>query len=192
MRRSGFKRRVYGSFKLVDIPKGVKVIDGVVPFVHQKPRKPLRRTKLRLVGHSTTSELKTEIQAVLRQIGIIRDGGCFLRNFTSEITPQYQKCGGFTKAGDLILQFEHLHSRSNAISFSDSRLGVCICLRHHLYYKKQYPAEYEQFARRFIGEQRSALLDRVRADHRPYKVDLKLELLALRQELLLYKKVVRV
>src|SRR6185312_10951980 len=124
----------------------------------------LRRTKLRVVGHSSTSELNIEIQGILRQIVMIRDGGCFLRNYRDQIVSQYVNCGPTKKDGNLILQAEHLHSRANANSFSDSRLVVCCCQRHHFYYKKQYSAEYEQFARHFIGEERTKLLDRVRED----------------------------
>ncbi len=140
--------------------------------------KGLRRTKLRIVGHSTTSELKVEIQALLRQIVIIRDGGCWLRHFS-----QSGACGGYRNDGELILQAEHLHTRSNAASFSDSRLVVCICKRHHIYWKPQYSDLYNKLARDFIGKERSELWDKVRDDWRPHKIDLKLEKLALEQEL---------
>ncbi len=141
------------------------------------------RTKLRIAGHSTTKELKDEIQAVLREIVILRDGGCFLRHFSCRITPQYKNCGGYRKDGELILQAEHLHSRSNANSFSDPRLVVCVCKRHHLFYKPQHSAEYNELAREYIGQERAKLWDRVKDDHKPYKIDLKLELLALKTQL---------
>ncbi len=149
----------------------------------QRAQKPLRRTRIRVKGVSTTTERKDEVQALLRQIVIIRDGGCFLRNYTKEITPQYQFCGGYTKLGKLILQAEHLHTRSNASSFADSRLVVCCCQRHHIYYKAQHSDEYNLLAKRFIGKERTALWERVKSDHRPHKQDLKLDLLALKQEL---------
>lgn len=151
-----------------------------------KPRKPLRRTPLRVVGHSTTTELKNEIQALLRQIVILRDGGCILRHFKNEINPQYQECGDFRKDGQLILQAEHLHSRNNASSFSDTRLIVCICRRHHIFYKRQYPDEYYKLVKKHIGTIRSILLERVQNDHTPYKIDLKLEKIALEKELQKY------
>ena len=144
---------------------------------------PLKRKKLRIKGISTTTELKDEIQAVLREIVMLRDGGCFLRHFKNRIQPSYYNCGGFRKDGGLILQAEQLHSRSNAISFSDSRLVVCCCYRHHFHYKKQYGTEYDKFAREFIGPVRARLWDSVVADRSPHKVDLKLELLALKNEL---------
>lgn len=143
----------------------------------------MKRGKLRLVGHSPTADIKRDIQATLREIVLKRDGGCFLRHYRDRITPQYRECGGWRKDGGLVLQAEHLHSRSNANSFSDSRLVVCCCQRHHIFYKPQYSAEYNELARKFIGPKRATLWDRVSEDRTPHKVDLKLELLALKSEL---------
>lgn len=153
----------------------------------RKPTTPLKRTRLRVAGVSDTALLKKDIQALLRQIVIKRDGGCFLRNYQSRINPQYKNCGGYRKDGELILQAEHLHSRSNASSFSDSRLVVCVCQRHHIYYKPQHSAEYNELAKEFIGKQNAELWDRVREDRTPYKVDLKLEKLSLEKELKKYE-----
>lgn len=143
----------------------------------------MKMTKLRVAGHSTTSELKREIQSVLREIVILRDGGCVLRNYIDEMRSNYRDCGPYKKDGNLVLQAEHLHSRSNANSFSDSRLVICLCQRHHFYYKKQYPEEYYKIVRRQIGQERSELLDKIQQDYSAHKVDLKLELVGLRQEL---------
>lgn len=175
MKKSSFKRPTYQEALEKACIKASKAL--------ATSKTPLRRTKLRIAGHSTTKELRDEIQAVLRQIVIIKDGGCFLRNYTDRITPQYRNCGGYRKDGELILQAEHLHSRSNANSFSDPRLIVCCCQRHHIYYKAQHSAEYNELAREYIGQERAKLWDRVKNDHKPYKVDLKLELLALKQQL---------
>lgn len=112
-----------------------------------------------------------------------RDGGCVLRHYVGAITPQYRMCGGYRKDGGLILQAEHLNSRSHAVSFSDSRLVVCLCQRHHIFYKKQHPDEFYRIVRRHIGKDRSDLLTRVQEDRSPHKVDLKLELIALKNEL---------
>lgn len=146
----------------------------------------MKRTKLRLVGKSSSSVLKREIQALLRQIVIKRDGGCFLRHYKSKITPQYANCGGYRNDGELILQAEHLHTRSNASSFSDTRLVVCVCQRHHIYYKPQHSAEYNELARDFIGKKNAQLWDRVKEDRTAHKVDLVLEKLALEKELKKY------
>lgn len=148
-----------------------------------KPRKPLKRSRLKVAGHSSSSELKVEIQAVLRQIVIKRDGGCILRNYS-----ETGLCGGYRKDGELILQAEHLHTRSNAASFSDSRLVVCLCQRHHIFYKPQHADEYYKIVRKHIGTIRSIILDRVQQDYSPHKVDLKLELIALKQELKKYEQ----
>lgn len=148
----------------------------------KRSSKPLKRTKLRLVGHSTTSELKIEIQALLRQIVIKRDGGCVLRNY-----PETGACGGYRKDGELILQAEHLHTRSNAASFADTRLVICLCSRHHIFYKPQHADEYYKIVRKHIGTIRSILLDRVQQDYSPHKVDLKMEKIALEQELKKYE-----
>ena len=55
------------------------------------------------------------IQALLRAIVIITDGGCVLRFYT-----EAGACGGYTNAGDLILQAEHLVTRANSISSATS------------------------------------------------------------------------
>lgn len=152
------------------------------PIVKQRETG-LRRTKLRLVGQSSKTELKNEIQAILRAIVILRDGGCFLRHYSKNIESNYVSCSGKRKDGDLILQAEHLHTRGNASSFSDSRLVVCVCQRHHIYYKPQFTVSYNELAKTYIGEKRSKLWEAVRLDRSPHKVDLKLEKLALEQEL---------
>ncbi len=147
-----------------------------------KPTVSLKRAKLKRKSKSASALLKDEIQLYLRLIVIARDGGCFLRLYSDSIAMKYQHCGGFRNDGELILQAEHLHARNNAVSFSDSRLVVCCCYRHHFYYKKEYPDEYYKFAKDFIGKERTALLLRVQEDRRAYKVDLKLELIGLKQE----------
>lgn len=153
-----------------------------------KAFKPLRRTRLRVAGTSSTSELKREAQSILRAIVISRDKGCILRNYENELNPQYRECGGYRKDGEMILQAEHLHTRSNASSFADTRLVICLCQRHHIYYKPQHSDEYYRIVRKHIGKERSDLLDRVQQDRSPHKQDLRLDILALKQELKKYEK----
>lgn len=149
-----------------------------------KPRKPLRRTPLRVVGHSTTAELKQEIQDTLRSIGLHRDGGCVLRTY-----PEAGPCGGRRKSDDgLILQWEHLITRSNTATFADTRNGIILCRNHHILFKPQHSSLYWNLIRRIIGEDRWKWMERARDDHMPHKVDLKLELIALKQELKKYQK----
>ncbi len=145
--------------------------------------KPMKRTKLRIVGHSTTSELKQEIQDTLRAIGLLRDGGCVLRTY-HEAGP----CGGRRKSDDgLILQAEHLVTRGNTATFADMRNIVILCRNHHMFFKPQQGSLYWNLIRRIIGEDRWKWMERARDDWTPHKVDLKLELLALKQELKEYQ-----
>ncbi len=147
----------------------------------KRSTKPLKRTRIRYRGVSDTSVLKEQIQALLRKIVIARDGGCILRHY-----PETGVCGGLRKDGEIIHQAEHLHTRSNAASFADSRLVVCLCRNHHIFYKPKHADEYYRIVRKHIGTIRSILLDRVQNDYSPHKTDLKLEKIALEQELKKY------
>ena len=133
------------------------------------------------VGKSETTLVKIRIQALLRQIVMVRDGGCLLRDDF-----RAGECGGYRKDGELILQADHLHSRVNNISFGDSRLVVCLCKRHHGYFKPQYPMVYYELIRQKIGQERWDLLQKVSADKKPYPMgahDWGVVELALKQEL---------
>src|SRR3990167_5993155 len=137
--------------------------------------------KLNKVSKSETSQTKVRIQKLLREIAIKRDGGCVLRHYE-----EAGECGGFKNDGDLILQAEHLHTRDRNISFADMRNIVCLCMRHHFYFKKQYGALYWDLIRRHIGEKRWEWLQRVIKDNRSYpmgKSDWKLLEIALIEEL---------
>lgn len=139
----------------------------------------MKRTKLNIVGHSTQAQLKKEIQATLRTLVILRDGGCILRHY-----PETGKCGSrSTKSGEMILQAEHLNTRARAISFSDSRLVVCLCERHHIFWKPQYSDHYNEIVKKHIGPERTKLWDRVKNDYKTYKIDLALELIGLKKEI---------
>jgi len=146
-------------------------------YFKTKPHKPLRRTKLRLVGHSTTLELKKAIQGILRALVIARDRGCILRNY-----PEAGNCGGYRKDGELILQCEHLLTRSNSATFGDPRNVVCLCRNHHVFFKPQHGKLYWELIRKHIGEKLWNWLKRCEEDTTPHKVDWKMELIALKQE----------
>jgi|SRR3990167_9920734 len=147
-------------------------------YFKQKPRKTMKRSPLRMRGVSDSSVLKEQGQAVLRQVVIARDGGCILREY-----PETGKCGPRKANGELVLQAEHLNSRSHAVSFLDSRLAVCLCQRHHIYWKPQNSARYWEIVEGEIGPKRWELFKKVRDDYRAHKVDLKLELINLKNEL---------
>lgn len=85
----------------------------------------MKRTKLNVVGISDTAAIKREIQDTLRDIVILRDGGCLFRNYPGHT------CSGFANDGHLILQADHLITRGNAATYADSRLVVCVCKGIH-------------------------------------------------------------
>lgn len=141
------------------------ILEGMKRGGPLERRTPLRsKTRLRVFGHSDTADIKERIQALLRAIVIARDGGCLLRN-----SPETGACGGYRKDGELIKQAEHLHTRASSSSFADTRLVICLCQRHHIFYKAQYPDDYYRIVRQLIGPERSALLTRVQEDRSPHR-----------------------
>lgn len=151
-----------------------------------KPRKPLKRTILKARGTSDTSVLKERIQYLVREIVIKRDGGCVLRD-----SPGAGACGGYgSKSGKLILQGEHLVSRSHSASFADTNNIVCICYRHHFHFKKQHSKLYWDLIEGIIGPKRWEMVEyweQEVSSHQTSKVDWKLAIIALEQELKQYK-----
>lgn len=139
----------------------------------------MKRSPIRKKSNSPEALCKERIQALCRQIGLIRDKGCVMRFY-----PESGACGGYRKDGGIIYQFDHLNSRIHAVSFGDPRLGVILCQRHHIYWKPQEPNLFISIVRKHIGPVRAALLDKVQL-HRwiPQKMDWKLVELGLIQEL---------
>jgi hypothetical protein len=127
-----------------------------------------RNTKLRIAGKSDVAETKRNIQALLRDIVIKRDGGCVLRSFAIEYPyGPLSECNGYAKDGHLILQADHLIRRSNAATYADSRLVVCLCKGHHgckslgsNLCKKQYDA----IVRQLLSPERVKLWDAYERD----------------------------
>lgn len=125
-----------------------------------------RSGKLRPKSLSDTAILKDLIQGHLRHLARVRDGGCIFRHYEEEAG----KCGGYaSRQGHLILQAEHLVTRSNSVSYSDMRNIICICPYHHLYFKQQHGIVYWEIVERHIGPERWAWVKRVEADKRPYR-----------------------
>lgn len=139
----------------------------------------MKRTRLNLVGHSTTADLKKDIQATLREIALLK----YQKTCVLSPWPETGACGPHRSDGELVLQAEHLNSRSHTGTFGDMRNIILLCQRHHIYWKPQNSKRYWEIVREVIGEQRWAWLERVQADRTPQKVDLKLVLVALKQEL---------
>jgi hypothetical protein len=157
------------------------------PLQAKQPWRP-KRTPLRQKGQSEAARIKDSIQALLRAIVIIRDGGCILRHVQGYGIPY---CNGYTKDGQLILQFDHLVTRSNSESYADGRLGVCICQGHHGWKSvgnNQRKQEYDALVRSLLPKDRVELWDRCEAERprsytRKGAYDWKLEEAALRVEL---------
>lgn len=141
----------------------------------------MKKSYLTRIAHytaDTTKEIKKRIQAKLRALVIKRDKGCWLRFY-----PEAGACGGRRNDGELILQAEHLHTRANSASYGDSRLVVCICLHHHIHWKPQHSARYNELAEHFIGKERTKLWKRVREDYSPHKMDWRLVEIGIEKEL---------
>lgn len=148
-------------------------------------KSPLKRhSKLRIKGISDISTTKDEIQDIVREIVILRDGGCILRNYP---LANAGKCGGFRKDGQLILQADHLITRGNSATYADTRLIVCLCKSHHGGFKKWNKEKYDYLVKEIIGKERRELwekCDRERfVPHRTTAYDWKMALVILKQEL---------
>lgn len=148
---------------------------------HTKPRKPLKRTtKLCTVGKSTATELKKEIQALLRQIVIRRDKKCVLYG---------KRCHHEYGIDDVVWQAEHLVERSNSATFADSRLVVLVCKNCHgwKHFKKSNHDQYDKWVKEVLPPARVALWETMaESKWRPVKkgaFDWKIAKLALEQEL---------
>lgn len=145
----------------------------------------LKRTPLGKKGKSDTAQTKDRIQGLVRAIVIIRDGGCIFRNF---YYPDFPPCNGYRNDGELILQADHLVTRSNGATFADTRLVVCACKGHHGWKSvggNARKAEYDAIVKRIISPERVALLERAESmAHRATpQIDWRLEEIALQQEL---------
>lgn len=149
MKRTGFKRKAY---------------------------KPMKRTRLKVVGDNDTATLKKEIQRLVREIVIKRDGGCVLRKI--------RKCN------DPVLQADHLITRANSSTYADTRLIVCLCRSCHGGYKQWHEKEYDLLVKSILPKERVALWERCQLErltpHRTGSYDWKLQILALKKELKSY------
>lgn len=168
---------------------------------HTKPRKPLshhshtslksspfpslkRNKPIRVAGKSDTATVKQEIQDVVREIVILRDGGCIARD-----QEWHESCGGYTKDGKLVLQADHLIERSNSATYAEPRLIVCVCKGLHgwKHFKKSNHDLYNQRMKELLPESRVRLWEQCEKDfwkpHRTSTMDWKLMLVALKQDL---------
>ncbi len=154
-------------------------------FWKRKPTTPMKRTpmkrgkRLNIVGHSTATQDKNEIQRLLREIVILRDKKCILHGI---------RC--YNTYGDegIVFQAEHLVERSNGATFADTRLVVLVCKNCHgwKHFKKSNHDQYDTWVKSKLSPERVALWERCESDFHAYKttkMDWKLELVNLRSEL---------
>ena len=145
-------------------------------MVFVRIKKKMKKTKLRLRGVSDTSVLKDKIQSLLRDIAILRDSGCILRNT--------RFCGGLP--GEAVLQFDHLITRANAATYAVSKLGVCVCRPCHMW-KKYHQKQYDALVKELISPERVELWEKCEKDSwmpiRTTAYDWKLYVVVLEREL---------
>lgn len=132
----------------------------------------------------TAQTVKNRIQALLRQIGLIRDKGCVLAPFQGKNGIPY--CNGYRSDGELIYQYDHLNSRAHNVSYAEPKLGVILCKGHHGWksFTDNNKKKYDALVRTIIGPERTKLWDKVEEDRRTYpmtkwdweKVELGLEI----------------
>src|SRR3990167_6045183 len=96
-------------------------------------------SKIRKSSRSESSKTKARIQKLLTQIVRIRDGGCIFRHY-----PESGGCSGYTAA-------DHIISRQFSATYGDLRNVICVCNRHHIFWKPQNPILYIELVSRHIG-----------------------------------------
>jgi len=109
---------------------------------------------MRQHAKTESAKLKVRIQALVRAIVIIRDGGCFLR--------------GFRFPCNEVLQADHLITRGKNVGFADTRLIVCECSAHHTAKTFDKSGDYEDELKRRLPPDRVALWERTKKDHKSY------------------------
>lgn len=144
----------------------------------------MKRTKLRVAGVSSTTELKKEIQCLVREIVMARDGGCIFRNEPGHI------CTGYANDGHLVLQADHLCSRAHSETFADTRLIVCVCKGIHGWKSvgaNLRKSQYDERVKRLISPERVELWEKCERNRfNSYKMgasDWKMEIVNLKSEL---------
>lgn len=164
LKRSGFKTRSGFTMKksatgqisgkkggMARIPKGAGI--GI------------RGSTLKKEGKSEVALAKKRIQALLRELAIRRDGGCILRKHLGMLPSRYREC-------DEVLQAEHLNTRGASGSYGDMRNIVCLCRRHHIFFKPQYSQLYWEIVEKHLGEEGWAWYKRVRDDYKAHPMRL--------------------
>ena len=199
MKRTPFKRKSWQEILAKQYEKKLKINPEILKKGYSGPdmevvyytdkktgqRGKLRRSTLNAKGKGATSLIKDEIQGLLRKIAILRDGGCVLRD-----CPDTGKCFGWKNNGELVLQAEHLISRSHSNTYGDMRNIVCLCSGHHGTFKPNNSMRYWNAIERVIGPSRWTWVKRNEEDYarkQTYKMDWKMVKYSLEQELKTYE-----
>lgn len=69
-----------------------------------------------------------------------------------------------------VLQAEHLVSRANSASYGDLRNIVCLCSRHHIFWKPQNSRRYWELIEELIGPERWEYVRATEADKSPHRM----------------------
>ena len=128
----------------------------------------MKRSKLRSNGKTPSALAKKAIQGLLREYVILRDGGCFLRNYYGVAG----RCGGWRNDGGLILQADHINSRQYSVSYADTRNVLCVCRAHHGSWKPKNPGTYMLLAKEYVtenfGAEQWTWIEKVMVDRKIY------------------------
>lgn len=119
----------------------------------------LKSSTLAKISKSPIAATKRRIQSLLREIVSRRDGGCVLLRY-----PIAGLCGG-------VLQGEHLITRSRSATFGDTRNIVCLCQKHHIFWKPQNSRLYWELIEEILGPARWSWLKLAEANNAPFKAD---------------------
>ena len=138
----------------------------------------MKRSPLQRKSKSEVSLTKERIQALVREIVINRDQGCFMRHV--------RYCGGEIDAEGVVLQADHIISRSNSATYEDKRLIVCLCKRCHGW-KHWHKEQYDAMIREMLPKDRVELWDKMQKESyipkRTMAYDWRLEEIARTKEL---------
>ena len=102
---------------------------------------------MRKQAKNESAVLKREIQRLVREIVIKRDGTCILRHLRHCTDP--------------VIQADHLISRANSATYADIRLIVALCRSCHGGYKKWHKEQYDALVKSILPRERVELWERM-------------------------------
>lgn len=132
---------------------------------------------MRTTSLTKSAQLKKDIQALLRQIVMLRDKACI-------------RCGVPVGTEGVVFQADHLLSRAHSATYADARLVVCICRNCHGWKSlgsNLRKAQYDEYVKTVLPKERVDLWERCERDSwrvaRKGSYDWALAKVALEQEL---------